>query len=244
VFAQAEHLVQLICAERHSIVCFWNVDAKVKLLSVKTLSFTHVHFVEVSPSDSCFKAINNLQKFCHLIAFTDKEYFQRLNSLVVKFEGPVPGFVQIRPTVIRNGVYKPDQVKTDYSIGVLPKIVLSSRIAPGKFVLQVVSAMTVVWKSIPNAELHIFGDHSVSHKSYFDRVLKLIKDCARDKIFYHGMDAEVRQRLHEFDLAVVLGRNQGCPNALLEALASGVPSIANDDGGTASKLFINELAYC
>src|SRR5262249_48559392 len=35
---------------------------------------------------------------------------------------------------------------------------------------------------------------------------------------------------------VVLGEGQGCPNALLEALAAGLPAVANDDGGTREQL--------
>ena len=38
--------------------------------------------------------------------------------------------------------------------------------------------------------------------------------------------------LHRHDVAVVLGVHQGCPNACLEALAAGVPLVANDSGGT------------
>jgi glycosyltransferase involved in cell wall biosynthesis len=38
--------------------------------------------------------------------------------------------------------------------------------------------------------------------------------------------------VHRHDVAIVLGVHQGCPNACLEALAAGVPVVANDSGGT------------
>ena len=42
--------------------------------------------------------------------------------------------------------------------------------------------------------------------------------------------------LPQFDAFVVIGQDQGCPNALLEALAAGLPCIANDDGGTGDQI--------
>jgi glycosyltransferase involved in cell wall biosynthesis len=42
----------------------------------------------------------------------------------------------------------------------------------------------------------------------------------------------------EFGVALVLGEHQGCPNAVLEALAAAVPVVANDSGGT-RELIIN-----
>jgi hypothetical protein len=39
-------------------------------------------------------------------------------------------------------------------------------------------------------------------------------------------------KLAQYDALLALGRHQGCPNAVLEALAAGVPVIANDSGGT------------
>jgi glycosyltransferase involved in cell wall biosynthesis len=37
-----------------------------------------------------------------------------------------------------------------------------------------------------------------------------------------------------------LGYRQGCPNALLEALAAGLPCIGNDDGGTREQIIDGE----
>ena len=56
------------------------------------------------------------------------------------------------------------------------------------------------------------------------------------KIFLHGASGRTMDALPDFDAFVVLGQDQGSPNALLEAMAAGVPSIANDDGDTVEQI--------
>jgi glycosyltransferase involved in cell wall biosynthesis len=55
-------------------------------------------------------------------------------------------------------------------------------------------------------------------------------------VFFHGAAGDTVDRLADFDAFVVLGQDQGSPNALLEALAAGLPCIANDDGGTGEQV--------
>jgi glycosyltransferase involved in cell wall biosynthesis len=42
--------------------------------------------------------------------------------------------------------------------------------------------------------------------------------------------------LRSFRVFVMLSDDQGCPNASLEAMAAGVPVVANDSGGTAEQV--------
>jgi glycosyltransferase involved in cell wall biosynthesis len=55
-------------------------------------------------------------------------------------------------------------------------------------------------------------------------------------VFVHGAAGDTVDALADFDAFVVLGAEQGSPNALLEALAAGLPCIANDDGGTCEQI--------
>ena len=52
------------------------------------------------------------------------------------------------------------------------------------------------------------------------------------RAFLHGPAFDAPQRMGGFDIALVLGEHQGCPNAVLEAMAAGLPVVANDSGGT------------
>jgi glycosyltransferase involved in cell wall biosynthesis len=55
-------------------------------------------------------------------------------------------------------------------------------------------------------------------------------------VFFHGTSGAAIDHVADFDAFVVLGQDQGSPNALLEALAAGLPCIANDDGGTSEQI--------
>jgi glycosyltransferase involved in cell wall biosynthesis len=236
VFDHAEALVERICSENISTVCFWNVDPKLKVLLVKTLRFTGVRFVDVSPGDSSFEELRGIASFQHLICFDDPSYYRRLSQLVLKYQGAPPPGCEGKVTVIPNGVPKPRAAKTSYTIHGPPRVVVNGRIAPTKFLLEIVEAMRIVRATIPRAELHVLGAAEPRHQAYAEAVYRAA-GAERDRsIRFHGPRFDAVASLPQFDAYVVLGQGQGCPNALLEALAAGLPAIANDEGGTREQL--------
>src|SRR6185503_16008301 len=62
-FDHAEQLVDRICRQRIGTVCFWNVDAKIKLLVTKALAFTDVAVVDVSPGPNSFDEMRRTEEF-------------------------------------------------------------------------------------------------------------------------------------------------------------------------------------
>jgi glycosyltransferase involved in cell wall biosynthesis len=231
-FDYAENLVQKICLQNFERVCFWNVNAKIKLLTVKALSSTNVHFTDVSPGDFLYDELKEVGAFQELLAFSDKEYFSRINQLVIKYHGRYPEECQGRVLVIHNGVPVPAKIKKDYIIEGSPKIAVCGRIAPTKFIIEIIESIKEVWKTIPDAELHIIGTAEKYHQEYMSKVILATGTDINTRIKFLGQDFEAIKKLPDYDLFVVLGENQGCPNALLEALSVGLPCIANDDGGT------------
>lgn len=238
-FDHAEALVQKICSGGIGTVCFWNIDPKIKLLLTKTLHFTKVRFVDVSPGNNSFDEMAGINEFQQLIGFDGKDYYKCLDKLVLKYRGSHPFECEGKMVVIPNGVPEATKVKSDYSISGHPRILVSGRIAPTKFISEIIEAMRLVWNQTPRAELHIFGGAEPRHHEYTQAVFKSVKDENGKRIFFHGPDFDITSRLSEFDAYVVLGKDQGCPNALLEALSAGLPAVANNDGGT-GELVINE----
>lgn len=235
-FSLAESLVDKVVNEHYGTVCFWNVDARVKLLSVKALAFTKTRFIDVSPGEYLFEEMEATDEFQNLTAFKAKDYYQRLSRLVLKYDGPCPIECVDKKVVIANGIPLPKQSKTDYSIRTAPRIVVNGRIAPTKFIVEIINAVEILWKKVPNAQLHIFGAAEPLHEEYARDVLNAAEEELSKRIFFHGSDFTAKERLWEFDAYVVLGKNQGCPNALLEALAAGLPAVGNNDGGTKEQI--------
>jgi glycosyltransferase involved in cell wall biosynthesis len=239
-FANAEALVDKICSEKFGTVCFWNLDPKIELLAVKALEFGHVRFLDVSPGNYSFEGISDVREYQDLIAFSEKDYYRRLDQLVLKYRGPYPEPCKGKVSIIRNGVPKPLHTKADYSIKGIPKVVVNGRIAPTKFVIEIAQAMRLVRERFPGAELHIYGGVEPLQMNYHKEVLEDVKDEIEKVVFFHGVEFEAMEKLAPYDAYVVLGKNQGCPNALLEALAVGLPAIANDDGGTGEQIIHNK----
>jgi glycosyltransferase involved in cell wall biosynthesis len=235
-FDHAERLVDTICADGIGTVCFWNVDPKIKLLVAKALACTGVALVDVSPGPNAFDEMQRTAEFGRLIAFSDDEFYQRLDRLVLKYHGNAPASCARKIVVIPNGVPMPTRAKTGYDIASTPRVAVNGRIAPAKFLVEIIQAMKLVGTTIAGAELHVFGGAEPRHRDYAEAVRHSVGDDIGTTVFFHGAGGDAVDRLADFDAFVVLGEDQGSPNALLEALAVGLPCIANDDGGTGEQI--------
>jgi glycosyltransferase involved in cell wall biosynthesis len=227
-FDHAESLLRLVSAQQPALVCFWNVDPKVKLLLVKMLGHSRVRFIDVSPGGYSFAEMTATSAFQQWIAYSEAEYYERLSRLVLKYRGAAP---RGRVAVIPNGVPMPVRTKRAIRRNAA-QVVVSGRIAPSKYLLEIVAAMRRVWRSFLHAELHILGAAEPRHRAYLRELIDAAGRELGGRIVLAGASFDAPDRLADYDVAVVVGENQGCPNAVLEALAAGVPVVANDSGGT------------
>lgn len=232
-FDHAEALLALARSRRSDIVVFWNVDAKVKLLFAKfAAAMPSLRLVDVSPGEYAFEELAATGAFQQWIAFDAGDYGARLDGMVHKFEAATPAWFRKRATVVRNGVPLPGRIKTAYATCDAPRIAVNGRIAPSKFVREILEAFRIVLARHPHATLHLYGSVEPRHAEYARAALGEVHDLLGTRVFLHGEATGVPAELGRHDAAVVLGIHQGCPNACLEALAAGVPVVANDSGGT------------
>jgi len=228
-FDHAEALLRHIAGHSVRNIVFWNVDPKVKLLVVKRLAHSKLRLFDVSPGAYAFEEMDATAEFQILIGFSAPEYYYRLDRLVLKYrtEAPVRASVDIIP----NGVPAAN-IGRRATNRPLRRIVVSGRIAPTKFLLEILSAMRILWRDVPDAQLHVLGAAETRHAAYAQTMIDAIGEELERRVFLHGAVTDAPQRIAEFDVALIIGHHQGSPNAVLEAMAAGLLVVANDSGGT------------
>lgn len=231
-FDHAEALMAIAAQTGCKVMCFWNMDPKVKLLLAKALPRA-IDVVDISPGGYAFEEMEQELEFQDLVGFHQVDYYRRLSKLVLKFDGDAPSYVSCETMVIRNGV--PAMFDGDIERS-HPSVVINGRIAPSKFLLEIVQAMSAVWSQAPEVRLHILGSVEERHRNYAEDVICAAQAaCGEEvdsRVTFHGPVYDLGSVARPGDIAVVLGEHQGCPNAVLEAMSLGMAVVANDSGGT------------
>jgi glycosyltransferase involved in cell wall biosynthesis len=225
-------------------VCFWNVEPRVKLLLAKILPAGVASLTDVSPGPFMFKEMEDAAVFQHRIAFTAGDYWRRLDHFVAKYTGGVPKDFPNREdkaVVIPNGVVLPGA--TDMRIATLPPgadpdllVGAVCRIAPGKRIDFLIEVMADLNRKLKGANLVIVGGVEQRHVDYWARLQEQLNLRRMTNIHFAGPHHEVTPFLRRFKVLVMMSETPGCPNASLEAMALGVPVVANAAGGMAEQV--------
>ncbi|HEY4372102.1 MAG TPA: glycosyltransferase [Burkholderiales bacterium] len=227
-FDAAESLLAWIA--RHGVrqVCFWNADPKLKLLTAKFAS-PDLRLIDISPGDYAFEEMAATVEFQSAIAYGEADFRARLDQLVFKYGKPRKGYARAC-AVIPNGVVL-DAMVDDAPAA--PRFLVSGRIAPSKHLEKILAAFARVRERHPAATLHVAGQAESRHAAYLAQLL----ESAGAGVHFRGALPDLAHLRETWSAQIVLGTHQGSPNAVLEAMAAGVPVIANDSGGT------RELVY-
>jgi len=107
---------------------------------------------------------------------------------------------------------------------VFGNIVMMGRLTPQKNYQMAINAFEIAKKSNQNIKLHIYGE------GYMRASLEKMIDEKQlsEDIILHGHVKDVKSVLETADLYLISSDFEGMPNALMEALACGVPCIATD----------------
>ena len=225
VFDLAESLLAWAARHRVQQLCFWNADPKLKLLIAK-FAPPALRLIDVSPGYYAFEEMAATGAFQRLIAYGEEEWRARLDVLVLKYGEPVSGQGR-HCVVIPNGVALASGANP---VPAAPRFLVSGRIAPSKHLEKILAAFALLREAYPAAALHIAGQAEPRHAGYLGQLL----ETAGAGVHFRGALPDLAH-LHEpegWSAQVVIGTHQGSPNAVLEAMAAGVPVIANDSGGT------------
>jgi glycosyltransferase involved in cell wall biosynthesis len=110
------------------------------------------------------------------------------------------------------------------------------RIAPAKHIELLIDVMSLLTPRLPGVSLVVVGGVDPRHVPYWQTVVGKLQQSGLRNVFFVGGHADVRPFLRLFRVFVMISDNQGCPNASLEAMAMGLPVVANPSGGTAEQI--------
>jgi glycosyltransferase involved in cell wall biosynthesis len=107
------------------------------------------------------------------------------------------------------------------------RVVVVANLRPEKGHDVLIHAASAVLARVPDATFNVVGGGPL-----LDRLRELTRQCGVDRAFtFAGHQQDVSARLAENDIFVLPSRSEAMPNALLEAMAAGLPVIASAVGG-------------
>jgi glycosyltransferase involved in cell wall biosynthesis len=214
------------------------------------LEHAAISLIDVSPGPMLFDELDATANVQRRIAFSSVDYLRRLDVLVSKYTQGIPENAQPRrAVVIPNGVAeRPAHMPIDGSLvpaGADPRyaLVTCCRLVPNKRLEWLVDLMACLAERWPSATLTVVGGLDHRHAAYFETINRSVADRKLRNIRFVGPRSDIFSFLPAFSQFVMVSRAQGCPNASLEAMACGLPVLANSDGGTSEQVIHGVTGY-
>ena len=163
-----------------------------------------------------------------------RSYGQRLAGVIVKHESEVEiaeQVFQLPVSLIPNGVIprepKPEAAEAKWVIGT------AARIHPHKRLEDLIAAFRLVNAKQPKARLRIAGAPDADQDDYAKSLMQSTNGLP---VEWCGETSNLTAFHDSLSVFAMISEPAGCPNASLEAMASSLPVIATDVGGTRQQI--------
>jgi glycosyltransferase involved in cell wall biosynthesis len=245
---KAEAVLNWIDALHVRNLCFWNVAPEVKLTLAKVLAARNIRLIDVSPGPMLFDELGAAESFQKRVSLTARQYFDRLDAFVAKCADGAPSRAlaanRARIHVIPNGVPPaPSFVPLPPAEFLLPRhldpalaIGTCCRFVPDKRIEFLLDTMKILSSRSPGASLTIVGGPDATSINYYSEMSERARAEGLKNVFFVGEHENVMPFLGQFRIFVMVSDRQGCPNASLEAMATGLPVIANTSNAVAEQI--------
>lgn len=232
---------------------FWNLDPETRTAVAKAMADGPIRLADVSPGPMSHASLERARPLSgQALALEPDQYLAALDLLVGKYQGggPPPGRGRPRRlAIIPNGVPDPGPLLPPGEgpgppDGADPAraVVTLSRLVPEKRPDLLPRVARALGRLLPGATLTVVGG---MHDEGGDAGWRMLLDACGPEglppnLHLAGPDHRATGFLPRFACLLMVSSEQGCPNASLEAMACGLPVVANPDGGTAEQVIDGE----
>lgn len=211
------------------VISFWLQPAIFSAIISKFLGFKVIYSERGDPTDEEYKGI---------LGFIRNIFFNFIDGFVFQTEGAKKCFsesIQKRGVVINNPVYiKYD----DFPIPVKRRkvIVNVGRLHEQKNQILLINAFAKISNEFSEYNLEIYGQGEL--ESELKDLIKRLK--LEDRVILKGTTNNLFAEIFDASLFVLSSNYEGMPNALMEAMALGIPCITTDwKPGGAREIIVN-----
>jgi glycosyltransferase involved in cell wall biosynthesis len=231
----ADILAEMNAHPPHS-VCFWNAIPACKLMLADAI--WHAPVYDVSPGEMYYTSLERcFENPPAALPYRDAaEYGARLAKVVVKYEAETSRASAMLGTTVRsipNGIAFPQVPTRDRDRAAPLRIGTAARLSPQKRIEDLIEAFRMALPDLPRCELLIAGEAETGSETYAEALKASTKDLP---VRWLGEHRDLRDFHASLDIFAMISEPAGCPNASLEAMASGLPVVATDVGGASEQV--------
>lgn len=216
-------------------LCFWNMDPETKAGVAAAVAGGPVRIAEASPGPALFRELREAAPALACFGTDPVRYLSSLDAFASKYDGGLPpaGSAPPRVAVVRNGVPRAEPLPDGDGPAPPPgcdpalAVLVVGRLNATKKTHLLPSIAARLAERVPGATMTVVGG---LHRA------GSLPGPLPGNLVLAGPDTRALGFAHRFACLLMLSEEQGCPNASLEALAAGIPVVANDDGGTAEQV--------
>jgi len=199
------------------VICFWLQVAIIATLLSKFYGFKVIYSERGDPGNIEYNG---------LLGLVRKLIFPLIDGFVFQSDGArnyFPIIIQKKSTVIPNPVYISYD---DYPLPVQRDKVIANvgRLHPQKNQKLLINAFSKIYADFPDYQLHIYGDGELRNE-----LQQQINDFGLNGcVILKGTTKQILDTIVKSALFVLTSDYEGMPNALMEAMALGIPCISTD----------------
>lgn len=197
---------------------YWLQSAYLCAFMTKKISGKIIYSERGNPGDSEYRG---------LLYVIRKLAFRRVDGFVFQSEGAQNFFSE---SIKKRSIIISNSVNITPGKFLIPcnkrekKIVSVGRLHPQKNQKILIEAFSIISDEFPQYTLEIYGDGPLK-TDLNDQIVKL---GMKRKIYLKGTTNDILDRVYAASLFVLASNYEGMPNALMEAMAIGVPCISTD----------------